>query len=169
MKKGGTIMSHVQRICSVLAVAVLLPLAVGCHRSRSYDVKVDITRVSVVRRDENHRALTTDVEFSYGDCPGTQIETIRGGEEFSGCISKYPVGAKVPLHLVHRWTHEGHYSWEVDQLGDCKRPPDPNDEASFALVRECEDWKVNGATVGFQCQIAPKKALIDKCPWFAKH
>jgi hypothetical protein len=46
---------------------------------------------------------------------------------------------------------------------------DANDEAGYTMVRECEDWTVNGSKVGFQCNIAPKKALLKACPWFAKH
>ncbi|MBS2012042.1 MAG: hypothetical protein JST00_04095 [Deltaproteobacteria bacterium] len=153
---------------AVMAFLSLAGLA-GCHKSKKYDANVEVTRISVVRRDENGRALTTDFEFSYFECPGTQIETIRGGEEFSACVSKLAVGAKVPVKIEHHWDPEGHMVWEVYQVGDCKRPPDPNDEASYAMVRECNDWKVNGATVGFECQIAPKKELLQKCPWFSKH
>lgn len=141
----------------------------GCHKAKHYDANVEITRVSVVRRDENGRALTTDVEFSYVECPGTQIETIRGDEAFSACVSKHPVGAKVPVKVEHHWDPDGQYTWDVHQIADCKRTPDPNDEASFAVVRECQDLKVNGASVGFECQITPKKELLAKCPWFGKH
>jgi hypothetical protein len=45
---------------------------------------------------------------------------------------------------------------------------DPEDEASFAMVRECADWKVNDQRVGFQCKYVPDKGLIEKCPWFRK-
>jgi hypothetical protein len=141
----------------------------GCHKAKKYDANVEVTRISVVRKDENGRALTTDFEFSYFECPGAQSETIRGGEEFSACVSKIAVGSKVPIKLEHHWDPEGRMVWDVFQVADCKRPPDPNDEASYAMVRECADWKVNGATVGFECQIIPKKDLIQKCPWFAHH
>ena len=158
-----------KRTSGSVVFLTLLVAIVGCHKPHKYEANVEISRVSVVRRDANGRALTTDVEFSYFECPGTQVENVRGGEEFSKCISKLPVGAKVSVKLEHRWTDEGHYVWEVNQLADCPRLPDPNDEASFATVRECEDWTVNGATVGFECQIKPKKELLKKCPWFAKH
>ena len=160
-------MSRIHHL-GLFALVIALVSIVGCHRSHDYQSNVEVTRVSVVRRDANGRALTTDLEFSYFECPGTQVETVRGGEEFSKCISKVAVGAKVPVKLSHRWTDEGHYVWEVNTVADCARPVDPNDEASFALVRECQDWEVNGAKVGFECQIKPKKELLKKCPWFAK-
>lgn len=153
---------------SFMAFIALGSLA-GCHKSKTYQPNVEITRISVVRKDQNGRALTTDFEFSYFECPGTQIEVIRGGEEFSSCVSKLAVGAKIPIKLEHHWDPEGRMVWDVFQVADCKRPPDPNDEASYAMVRECADWKVNGATVGFECQIIPKKELLAKCPWFAHH
>jgi len=153
------------------AVMALVSLGglVGCHKAKHYDTNVEITRISVVRRDENGRALTTDFEFSYFECPGSQVETVRGGEEFSTCVSKLAVGAKVPAKIDHHWDPEGKMVWDVLQIADCKRTPDSNDEASFAMVRECADWKVNGATVGFECQITPKKELLAKCPWFGHH
>lgn len=158
-----------KRISALFFVVTMLVVLVGCHRPHAYETNVEVTRISVVRRDANGRALTTDVEFSYSDCPGTQIETVRGGEEFSKCISKLAVGSKVPVKLDHKWTEDGHYVWEVHQVGDCDRPVDPNDEASFAMIRECQDWTVSGAKVGFECQIKPKKELLKRCPWFAKN
>jgi hypothetical protein len=160
----------IKRIAGSALFLVVVLGSVGCHKAKKYDATVEVTRISVVRRDANARALTTDLEFSYFECPGTQIETVRGGEEFSKCVSKLAVGAKVPVKVDHRYSDaQGHWVWEVHQIADCTRPVDPNDEASFALVRECEDWTVNGAKVGFQCDIKPKKELIKKCPWFARH
>ena len=153
----------------VLGAASITLGSTGCHKPHTYQATVEITRASVVRRDENGRALTTDIEFSYIECPGTQIETVRGGQEFATCVSKHPIGAKVPVKLDHKWDPEGHYAYEVTEVGGCARPPDPNDEASFATIRECEDLKENGAVVGFDCQIAPKKELLKKCPWFGHH
>jgi hypothetical protein len=154
---------------ALLTTLLSLGLVAGCHRPKGYETQVQITRVTAAIRDENGRALATDVELSYPDCPGTQVEVVRGGEQFSSCVSKLAVGTKVPAHVERTWDPEGHYRWDVLQVADCKRPPDPNDDESFATVRECEDWKVNGATVGFQCQLSPKKELLAKCPWFARH
>ena len=164
-------MRSIMRIATtlVLLAGALLGSA-GCHKAKKYDANIEVTRISVMRRDANNRALATDVEFSYFECPGDQSETIRGGEEFSACVSKIPVGAKIPVKLEHKFSDEGGFwVWEVNKIGDCARPPDPNDESSFAIVRECEEYKENGAVVGFQCEIKPKKELIKKCPWFARH
>lgn len=152
-----------------LAVSLLATAGAGCHRSKTYESTVQLTRVSTARRNENGRAVTLDVEFSYEDCPGTQVENVRGGEEFAACMAKHHVGEKVAIKLEHSWNEDGHYDWQVFQVADCPRPPDPNDEFSFATVRECEDWVVSGAKVGFNCNITPAKELLKKCPWFGRH
>ena len=59
------------------------------------------------------------------------------------------------------------FPWPI-MLAQCKRVIDPNDEASYAMIRECDDWNVNGQKVGFQCKYAPEKKLIEKCPWFRR-
>jgi len=146
-----------------------LILATGCHRSKAYNASVEVTRVSVVRRDDGGKPLTTDFEFSYAECPGTQIETVRGDAAFSACVARYSVGQKIPVSLEHHWTDEGHYVWTVHKLGDCDRTLDPADEASFTVLRECEDWRVNGAKVGFQCDLQAEKKLVQQCPWFRRH
>jgi hypothetical protein len=153
---------------AAVVVAVVLGV-VGCHRSKSYQASVEVTRSSVVRKDEKGVPLTLDFEFSFADCPGTQIEVIRGDATFAACVGKYKVGQRVPLAIDHVWASEGYYRWIVRRVGDCDRTPDPNDEASYALVRECDDWLVNGQRVGFQCRYVPEKKLIDKCPWFRRH
>ncbi len=156
------------RRATVIAL-VLATLTAACHRSKSYDTNVEVTRVTPVRKDPAGKVLTLDFEYSFAECPGTQIEVIRGDEAFAACAAKYKVGDKVPLAIEHQWAQEGHYEWVVRKVGDCPRVPDPDDEASFAMVRECEDWNVNGTRVGFQCQYVPEKKLLAKCPWFRKH
>lgn len=141
----------------------------GCHRSKDYEATVEITRKDVVRKDESGQALTSDLEFSYTECPGTQIEVIRGGKEFSECIKSLKLGEKAKVKLTHSWDPEGHWDYDVHQVNDCKRPPDPADEASFKTIRDCSDWNVNGTRVGFQCKYADKKDLVKKCPWFRNH
>ena len=73
------------------------------------------------------------------------------------------------LKLEHHWDPEGFYDYDVFEVQGCPRPPDPNDEASYKMVRECADWNVNGTRVGFQCNYTNKKELNKKCPWFQKH
>jgi len=43
------------------------------------------------------------------------------------------------------------------------------DEASYKLVRDCQDWQVNGQRAGFVCNYTNKKELNKKCPWFFRH
>lgn len=160
------------KITQKLVVAALvigsLPL-VACHKSKTYDPNVEVTRISAVRKDETGKVLSVDVEFSYVECPGTQIEVIRGGADFAACIQqKVKVGDKVKARLEHHWDPEGHYDYDVFEVNGCPRPPDPNDEASFKMIRDCADWNVNGTRVGFQCSYVDKKALNKKCPWFVK-
>jgi hypothetical protein len=151
-----------------LVAASAVPL-LGCHKSKQYETNVEITRMSAVRKDEQGNVMTSDVEFSYVECPGTQIEVIRGGKEFSSCVlGKLKVGDKVKVKLEHHWDAEGFYDYDVYEVLGCARPPDPNDEASYKMVRECSDWNVNGARVGFQCNYQNKKDLNKKCPWFLK-
>ena len=77
-------------------------------------------------------------------------------------------GDKVTVAIDHEWVPEGHYRWTVRRVGDCERVRDPSDEASYAMVRECDDLVVNGTRVGFQCKYLPEKKLVEKCPWFRR-
>ena len=154
---------------SVFAAVLFALVAQGCHRSKSYEANVEVTRVAPIRKDEKGKTLTQDFEFSYFECPGTQIEVVRGDAKFAECTSKYKIGDKVKVAIDHQWgSEEGVYKWNVKKIGDCERVQDPSDEASFAMVRECDDWSVNGTRVGFQCKYTPEKKLIDKCPWFRR-
>jgi hypothetical protein len=150
------------------AGAMVLALVTACHRTKHYETTVEVTRVSTVRKDDAGKALTLDFEVSYKECPGTQMEVVRGGAEFAACVSKYKVGDKVKVGIDHEWAAEGHYKWTIRTVGDCTRVPDPSDEASYAMVRECDDWQVNGQRVGFQCKYIPEQNLVDKCPWFKR-
>ena len=141
----------------------------GCHKSKTYETEVEITRYSVVRKDEAGKPVTADAELSFYQCPGDQFETIRGDAAFSTCMARYSVGQKIKAKLEHHWSDEGHYKWTVHKLGDCDRVVDPNDEASSAFIRECEDFKVNGSKVGFSCDLKAERKLTDKCPWFRRH
>jgi hypothetical protein len=158
----------VRRVFVVVAVLVLLG-TLGCHRTKRYESSVEVTRIHAVRKDETGKPLTVDFEYSFVDCPGTQIEVVRGDAAFAACTAKYKVGERVKLAIDHVWSSEGHWTWNVTKIGDCPRVADPNDEASYALVRECDDWTVNGQRVGFQCRYLPEKKLVDKCPWFKRH
>ena len=153
---------------AAIGVALAGLIVAGCHRSKHYETDVEVSRMAVVRKDEAGKPMTLDFEFSYVDCPGAQIEVIRGDAAFATCIGKYKVGQKLRAVIDHTWNVGGHYEPVVRRVGECARVPDPDDEASFAMVRECEDWVVNGQRVGFQCNYSPQKALLTKCPWFAR-
>jgi hypothetical protein len=155
--------------CWLVVSASVVALAMAaCHRPKHYEANVEVTRIAPIRKDDAGKPLTLDFEVSYLECPGTQIEVIRGGADFAACVSKYTVGEKVKVAIDHEWAEEGHYKWTVRKVGDCTRVPDPNDEASYAMVRECDDWNINGTRVGFQCKYIPEKKLVDKCPWFKR-
>jgi hypothetical protein len=150
-----------------IAIAVLTP-ALGCHRSKTYESDVTITRSAVVRRDAMGRPQTLDLEVSYVRCPGTQIEVLRGGPEFAACVGIHKVGETVPVVVQHVWDDRGVWRNEVVEVAGCKRDREPDDEGSFTMVRECEDWTVNGARVGLWCDYGPNENLVKKCPWFAR-
>ncbi|MBI5531879.1 MAG: hypothetical protein HY898_04135 [Deltaproteobacteria bacterium] len=155
-----------------LVVVVLAALSVallGCKRSSWYQSNVELTRIDPVRVDDQGKPLTMDVEFSWVECPGLQLEVIRGGKDFAACLSKYKLGDKVPVRIEKHWDEAGFWDWDVHEMGGCARPPDPDDEASFDTIRECHPWVINGATVGFRCNIIPEKKLLAACPWFGRY
>lgn len=151
-----------------LIVASLVVALGACHQTRSYETEVEITRLSVVRRDDAGEPLTVDVEVSYGACPGTQTEVMRGDAAFAACVAKRRVGETVKVVGDHVWDAHGFYRWRVREFAGCARANDPADEASYGLVRECEDLEVQGAVVGFECRYAPEKELVARCPWFRR-
>jgi hypothetical protein len=159
-------MTRTARVVFVIALASVL--TTGCHRPKKFEADVEITRMSVVRRDDQGKPQTLDLEISYFACPGTQIEVMRGGPEFAACVLKHKVGDKVHVGIEHVWDPRGYYRNNVVKVGECTHAYDPDDEASFLMVRECEDWTVNGAKVGFKCNYTPEKTLLKQCPWFAR-
>lgn len=151
------------------ALVALTILALACSKkTKWYDTQVAITRVDAVRKDAQGKARDVDVEFTYPDCPGEQVEIIRGDAAFAQCLSKYKVGDKVPVRIEYHWLEEGYWDWDIHEMGGCKRPPDPEDTASFDTVQECEPITVNGVEEGFVCNRLPQKALLAKCPWFGR-
>lgn len=169
MRLGACISHQWPRAAGLAMVIVIVTGASACHRRKQhYETTVEVTRVSAVRSDDANKPLTLDVEVSYSECPGAELEVVRGGADFAACASKYKVGDKVKLGIDHEASEEGNYKWTIRKVGDCTRTPDPNDEAPYAMVRECDDRSVNGSRVGFQCKQIPDKALVDKCPWFKR-
>lgn len=152
-----------------LTLLVALGLAAsGCHRKTHHETTAELTRVSAVARDDAGKPVAVDVEVSYRECPGTQTEVVRGGPDFAACIGKHRVGEALGVAIDHEWSSEGFYTWKIRRIGDCERTVDPDDQASYAMVRECSDWVVNGRSIGFQCRYTPEDKLIAACPWFRR-
>ena len=152
-----------------LIVFASLGLAVtGCKSSKTYESTVTINRVDGVRHEAGV-AKDVDVEFDWSECPGEQVEVIRGDKDFAACMKKYKAGDKVPVKVDFHWENRGYWDWDITEMGGCKRPPDPDDNSSFDTVQECEPIVSNGVNEGFICSRIPNKALLKKCPWFARH
>lgn len=156
------------KMVPLLGTFALLALADCSRKTRWFDTQVEISRMDVVQRDAKGKALTKDVEFSYKDCPGVQVEVVRGGAEFAECMDRYKIGEKVAVKIEYHWDAAGYWDWDIHAMGVCKRPPEYGDEASFDTVQECEDVVSNGAKVGFHCNRLPQKHLLQKCPWFGR-
>ena len=150
-------------------IAVALATAAGCTSGPTwYESNVELVRYDVVRRDPEGKPITADVEISYEACPGYQHEVLRGNSEFATCMASHKIGSRIPVKILWSYGAQGYYQWDVHELGGCKRPPDPDDEASFSIVRDCEEWKVHNAVVGFRCKYLGKEKLNAACPWFRR-
>lgn len=157
-------------VVAVLACAAVLVAVPGCKaKPKMYDAKVKLNRVSPIRYAADGKAADTDVEFDWFQCPGEQVEIIRGDAAFAECMKKYKVGDEVAVKVDYHWDKAGHYDWDITEMGGCKRPPDDDDLSSFDTVQECEPIVVNGVNEGFKCARIPNKELLKKCPWFARH
>jgi hypothetical protein len=146
----------------------LFLLLAACHAKPVwYEAEVQLPRLDIPRRDGvDGPPLALDAEFSYHTCPGSQIEVVRGGAEFARCLLSHKVGEKVKARLLWHPDGQGGFTWDVHELAGCKRPPDPEDEASFRSVRDCRDLTVNGVKVGFHYETTAGDGLIKACPWF---
>ncbi|MDB4934262.1 MAG: hypothetical protein JWP87_1234 [Labilithrix sp.] len=156
----------------VLAFASLALLATtpACNKARFYDSRVKINRIMPVRVAPDGKPLDLDVEFDWFQCPGTQIEIIRGTAAFADCMKQYKPGDDVKVRVEYHWqSRQGVWDWDVNEMGGCLRPPDDDDLSSFDTVQECEPIVANGVEEGFKCNRIPAKALLAKCPWFARH
>jgi hypothetical protein len=157
---------------SRLAFAVLLLLVAtpACNKARFYDSRVKINRISPIRIADDGKPLDVDVEFDWYQCPGTQIEIIRGTAAFGECMKQYRAGDDVKVRLEYHWeSRKAVWDWDVNEMGGCLRPPDDDDLSSFDTVQECEPIVANGVQEGFTCNRIPQRALLAKCPWFARH
>jgi hypothetical protein len=156
----------------VIAAAAVAAVAVSAcsKRSTTYEAKVRLVRVENVRVDATAKATDVDVELEYVDCPGEQLEVLRGDAAFADCMKQYKNGEEVKVKIDHHWQADRvRWDWDVVEIGGCKRPPDADDISSFDTVQECEPIVANGVTEGFHCNRTPQKELLRKCPWFARH
>jgi len=154
----------------VFAGATLLAVLPGCKgKPKIYDAKVKLNRVAPIRFAVDGKPVDTDVEFDWFQCPGSQVEIIRGDANFAECMKKYKAGDEVAVKVDYHWDKAGHYDWDITEMGGCKRPPDDDDLSSFDTVQECEPIIVNGVNEGFKCNRIPNKDLLKKCPWFGRH
>jgi hypothetical protein len=132
-----------------------------------YESRVTILRNDAVRVDDAGRPRIVDVDIDWRECPGEQLENVRGDAAFAACVGKFASGSVVPVRVEHRWAErEEHYTWHVSEIGGCPRAYDAEDKGSFTLVQECVDVKEHGEVVGFRCDRVPKADLVAKCPWF---
>ena len=153
-----------------LLAAALLATVPGCKKPRFYDSRVKLIRVSPIRVTADDRPLDVDVELDWAQCPGSQLEIIRGTSVFAECMKKYKPGDEVNVRIEYHFeSRRGAWDWDIVEMGGCPRPPDDDDLASFDTVQECEPILVNGVNEGFKCNRIPAKALLAKCPWFARH
>jgi hypothetical protein len=153
-------------ISLAMAAAALL---FACEKApRTFETKVTLKSVEVVARDKGGAPQIVEVQVEYPECPGEQLETLQGNEDFTRCAAKFKVGDTLPATIEWGPTEFGHYDSEIARLGDCARRRDPHDARSYEVVQECSDVVVNGMKAGFHCDRKPNKDLLAKCPWFAR-
>jgi hypothetical protein len=138
----------------------------GCSReSRRYDTTVQIVRTETVK---NRGGTVIDVDLEYTDCPGDQREIFQADAAFALCINRYKFGEKVQASVLFTQMRDGHFDSEIEQVGECRRSRDSQDERSYEIVHQCHDLKVNGVVIGFRCDRKPTRELLAKCPWFRR-
>jgi hypothetical protein len=52
------------------------------------------------------------------------------------------------------------------KVGECARKVDPQDDATYEMLRSCEDVKIHGVPMGVHCDKTRSPELVAKCPWF---
>jgi len=151
-----------------LAALPLIGVTAGCHRDRHYESVCQLVRRDVVETDDNGKPTQIDVELEWDPCPGEQYQVVRGGTDFAACVARYQVGDFVPVRVKQWWDTRGFYTWDVYQVGDCKRDIEPFTEGSFERSQECTETKSFGHVNGFQCNRKPFAKLVSICPWMAR-
>ena len=153
-------------LLTLLAVGSLL----GCSRKdEQFESVCQIVKRTVADTDDKGAPTLVDLELEWDPCPGDQFQMVRGGKDFAACMAKYDEGDFVPVRVVHQWDTRGRYSWDIFQIGDCKRPLETNNEGSYEKSQECSDEKSYGQATGFACSRRPFKTLVSVCPFMARN
>lgn len=152
------------------AFLLILPLlAGGCGKpEHRFESVCQVVRKDVVETTESGEPEIVDVELEWDPCPGDQYQVVRGGKEFASCVQKLAVGSMVPVQVKHWWDERGYYTWDVYDVGGCKRDIEPESEGSYEKSQECSDDTMFGRTAGFSCSRRPFKQLVSVCPWMAR-
>ena len=127
-----------------------------------------LIRRDVVEADEKGEPQLLDVELEWDPCPGDQFQVVRGGKDFAKCMSRYPVGEMLPVRVVHWWDNRGYFRWDVYQVGECSRTPEPEAEGSYEKSQECSNKDNYGQVSGFECSRRPFRKLVSVCPWMSR-
>ncbi len=151
-------------------ILVILTLFSSCRRGPlTFEPTIELNRLEVVSFDEAGKPLTMDVEITYPECPGDQIEILRGDKKFTDCIlENFKKQDRAKAKILWQWNELGYYDWEVNKIGQCERKVDRDDEVSYDMIEECEDYVVYGDNVGFRCKRIATADLIKVCPWFRR-
>ncbi len=152
----------------VLALVVCAVATSACSKTHRYESAVQIVRKDIVEKDDNGAPLQVDYEVEWDACPGDQFQVIRGGKAFAECTAKLAVGDMVPVYVTHFWDERGFYRWDIERMGDCWRPIEPDSPGSYEKGQECRDVKNQGFTTGFTCSRKPFRQLVTRCPWMAR-
>jgi hypothetical protein len=134
-----------------------------------YESVVQIVNRTIVEVDRKTKTPTqVDVELEWDPCPGQQYQMVRGGAEFAKCTEKFKPGDYVGVIALHFWDPRGYYRYDVEKLGDCKRPVEDRTPGSYEKGQECHDIHHYGRKAGFSCSRLPKRQLIARCPWMKR-
>lgn len=157
------------KIGAILSAIVILPLLAGCGKKETHwEAVCQIVGRHVVERLPDGTPALTDMELEWDPCPGDQFQVIRGGKDFSACITKYKDGLLVPVQVLHYWDERGYYRWTLEKVGDCRVDVQAEAPGSFEKGQMCTDVVHHGRKAGFHCSRRPEKELVSICPWMAR-
>ena len=154
-----------------LGIVVLASATLGCsrHPETRFESNVQLVSRRDVTVDAKGGVLTADFELEWDPCPGDQYQYVRGGREFSACMTKYEKGDYLAVKVRHYWDTRGFYRWQVIQVGDCPREAGADVEGSYERSQECSDHKSYGETEGFDCNRRTPQRLAQVCPWLSRN